>query len=312
MHADQPNPELFHNKAWWLQTNFVFGRQLLFMGLLTWLAFKFRGLSLRPDLILANQKNGDLWQAPAGAGDLDEEVAASQKKQSYWGVFYCFAFAYCISMFAYDLIMSLDYRWISTMFGGWNFTTSMLTAWGTLWLLAKWMGNRFGVGHYMHKKLYHDLGKLTFGFTVVWGYLFFAQLNVIWYGNLSHETGYLLTRIQGQPWSGLAWTVGVMVFLFPFFVGLSKKIKMSAYYPILLTSSLVGVWLERFVLIAPATWYFDRHKGVFEGITGLLFTDVLVFLGFLGLFCLLFTRALYKNPIMVISDPRLDDGINRH
>jgi hypothetical protein len=210
--------------------------------------------------------------------------------------------------------MALDYRWISTMFGGWNFTTFMLIGWGTLHMVTHFVSQRFGMEKYMHRKMYHDLGKLTFGFTVVWGYLMFAQIMVIWYGNLGHETGWLITRIFDGTWTPYTMTALGMVFIIPFILGLSKNLKMSprTFMPVVLIS-FSGVWLERFVQIAPATWYFDHEAKVLEGgVGGLLFWHLVVFLGFAGLFVLTFTRYLYKHPKMVISDPRLDEGINRH
>ncbi|MDJ0836693.1 MAG: hypothetical protein QNK37_09255 [Acidobacteriota bacterium] len=309
----------YHHKVWWLQRDFVFGRVLIYLILLTLLGIKFMNLSRRPDLGLANEKNPDLWPQPAGWGDLDAEVGKAQAGMSKWGVLYCFAFAFLISMVSYDLIMSLDFRWFSTMFGGWNFTSYILISWGTLYLVATNLGDSSGLSKYFHKLIYHDLGKLVFGFTVVWGYLFFAQLMVIWYGNLSHESGYLITRIHHDVWAKYGWTAAVMVFAIPFVLGLGKKRKMKPKtYSVVILISIMGLWLERFVLIAPASWHYIRTPGEGEvagyqpGVEMLLGLDLVVFLGFLGIFCLVVSRYLFKLPLMVISDPRLDEGVNRH
>ena len=308
-----PNPELYHNKAWWLQKDFVFGRQILSLAVLALLAKRFVGLSVRPDLGLASEKNS-AWKQPSGWNGSAAEIESCQAAQSKWAVFYCFGFAFLISFMAYDLIMSLEFRWISTMFGGWNFTTFILLSWGSMFFIATMMSKRFGLEKYMHAKMFHDLGKLTFGFTVVWGYLFFAQLIVIWYSNFGHETWFFLNRFKNPTWMPYSLAVVTCIFAIPFILGLSKQIKMSpmTFMPVV-AISFIGVWLERFFLIAPGTWYFNRHEGSYEpGITGLLLFDVVVFVGFLGLFCLCYTRHLYKHPVMVISDPRLDQGINRH
>jgi hypothetical protein len=301
------------NKAFWLEKNFWFGRLLGYLVVLNLLAYAFRRHSLRPDLGLAHEKNPDAWPQPANWKGLEEEVHQSHEKQFRIGVLYCFAFAICVSMLAFELIMSLDYRWFSTMFGGWHFASYILLGWGTLVWVTHWMSMRFGLEKYMHKKLYHDLGKLTFGFTIVWAYLFFAQLMVIWYGNLPHESGWMITRYR-EPWQIFTLISFFMVFVLPFILGLSKNLKLSpkTFGPVVLIS-FVGLWIERLTQIAPSCWYFDRRTGVFEsGITELVITSALVFLGFLGLFALLYTRALDKTPVMVIADPRLDDGINRH
>lgn len=302
------------NKEFWLQKNFVFARVIGGLILLTLVARRFSNISLRTDLGLAHEKNPDLWSKPAGWEGFEKEVSKGQMLQSKWGVAYCFCFAFLISLVAYDLIMSLDYKWFSTMFGGWQFASFILIGWGSLVLINHIMGKKFDITHYSNRPLYHDLGKLTFGFTVVWGYLFFAQYQVIWYGNLPHETGYLLTRFYDPVWRPITLTVFALAFLIPFCVGLSKKIKMSpkTFAPVVIIS-FAGIWLERFILIAPAAWYFDRHEMVFQpGVGKLLFFDVLVFLGFFGLWALMFTSRLYRNPVMVISDPKLSLGINRH
>lgn len=313
--AARPDAHHYHNKHFWLQRDFVFARVALGFLILILIGMKFKSLSDRTDFALA-AKHSDKWTAPAGYGDHDTEVEKSQNAQTFWGVILCFAFAIVISLFAYDMIMSLDYRWISTMFGGWNFTTCMLQGWGMLVFITWWMSGRMETGKYIHHKLYHDLGKLTFGFTVVWGYLFFAQLNVIWYGNLGHETGWMITRFHPKlgDWSPLGLTVVACCFLLPFLIGLGKKrkFKPATFAPVVVISA-IGIWLERFLLITPAAWYYDRATDTWQGGLGtLIFVDVLVMIGFLGAFCLLFANYLYKRPTMVISDPRLDDGINRH
>ena len=309
-----PDPVYYTNKHFWLTKNFWFIRVVGAIAALAVVAHFFRQTSLRPDLGYASELNPDKWSAPSGWAGKDTEVEKCYDSQSYWGVIYCITYACAISLLAYDLIMSLDYRWFSTMFGGWHFTSFILISWGSLVFLSWWLGDAFGLAKYIHKMTYHDLGKLTFGFTVVWGYLFFAQYQVIWYGNLPHETGYLLTRFYEQPWRPITLTVFAMCFLIPFIIGLSKDIKLSpkTFAPVVVISFL-GLWLERFILIAPASWYYDRHAQVFEGgVEMLLMVDAVVAIGFAGLFGLVYTRTLFKSPLMVISDPRLDEGVNRH
>jgi len=301
------------HKHFWLQREFLFIRDFVALGVLSLVAFAFMKASSRPDIGLAAETNSGNYTEPKGWEGLEKEVEKSYHSMGKFGAAYCLLFAIIISLLAYDLIMSLDPQWISGMFGGWNFTTVMLTGWISVYFMAHFMGKRFGLEKYMHKLLYHDAGKLTFGFTVVWGYLFFAQYMVIWYGNLPHETGYILTRLA-EPWKQLSYVAFLLVFLLPFIFGLGKARKMSfkSFLPVLIVS-LVGIWLERFLLIAPSSWYYDRALDQFkDGISTLLISDVLVFIGFLGLFLFAYAWYLYRRPVMVIADPKLSDGINRH
>jgi len=301
------------HKHFWLNREFLFIRDFIALGILTLVASRFTRASVRPDIGLVAEHNPDAYTKPKFWAGIEEEVESAQKTMSFYGPLYCVLFAVIISLLAYDLLMSLDPQWLSGMFGGWNFTTVMLSGWISVYFMAHFMGNRFGLQKYMHKLMYHDAGKLTFGFTVVWAYLFFSQYLIIWYGNLPQEAGYVLTRLSG-PWEKLSYTAFLLIFLLPFIFGLGKKAKMSfkTFLPILLVSS-VGIWLERFLLIAPSSWYYDRAAEQFKpGISALLISDVLVFIGFLGLFLFVYARYLYKRPVMAISDPKLFAGINRH
>ncbi len=102
---------------------------------------------------------------------------------------------------------------------------------------------------------FHDLGKLLLGFCVVTGDFFFSQFLVIWYGNLPEEAQYVIFRVRNTPWQSLAWTVLIVCFALPFVILLSRKIKMKPRAMVMLgIIILIGMWLERLLLIAPSLW----------------------------------------------------------
>jgi len=104
-----------------------------------------------------------------------------------------------------------------------------------------------------------------------------VQLLVIWYGNISEETTYVIQRVMLLPWRPLAFTVLIVGFLIPFFVLLNKKVKSKPIPMIILCSVvIIGLWLENFLLLGPA-W----HHHVSSLPIGP--TDFLITLGFLGL-----------------------------
>ena len=59
---------------------------------------------------------------------------------------------------------------------------------------------------------FHDIGKLFFAFCLVWADFFYAQFVVIWYGNISEETAYVIERTMTAPWNVLAWVVFAICF----------------------------------------------------------------------------------------------------
>ena len=126
------------------------------------------------------------------------------------------AYAFILSLLAIDLIMSLSSEWYSTLFPGYYFIASFYSAVAAIYLFALAAKNRLGIDRYLFPRQFHDLGKLTFGFAIFTGYLFYAQLLVIWYGNLPEETRFVILRTKLDPWKGWAWAVLFMCLPHPF------------------------------------------------------------------------------------------------
>lgn len=206
------------------------------------------------------------------------------------------AYAFLLSLFAIDLIMSLDPRWYSTLFPGYYFIASFYSAIVALYLFALVGQNRLGLGKYLYPRQFHDLGKLTLGFCIFTGYLFYGQLLVIWYGNLPDETRFVILRTKLAPWAPFGWAVLFLCFVIPFFTLLSKRIKINRPAMIFLTIMiLVGLWMERFILVVPSIWH---GPGIPFGPL-----EVLVTAGFFGLVWLCITIFLSLVPIVPVSDP---------
>ena len=99
----------------------------------------------------------------------------------------------------------------------------------------------------------HDLGLVEFAFSIFWIYLLFAQYIVIWYGDFPVETFFIVLRVHHMPWAPLSVAAGYLIWVIPFVVLIGVRPKKS---PVILgTVSLggvVGVWLERYVLVVPS------------------------------------------------------------
>ena len=133
-------------------------------------------------------------------------------------------FALTATFAAFDLLMSLDPHWYSTMFGVYVFAGSVVSFLALL-IIAVYSGQRAGLlRHAVTVEHYHDLGKLLFAFTVFWAYIAFSQYMLMWYANLPEETVWLLRRqTNGWGWIGLVLLVGH--FVLPFVALLSRAPK---------------------------------------------------------------------------------------
>ena len=159
------------------------------------------------------------------------------------------------SLIGFDLVMSLDPHWYSTLFGAYFFMSSLylgLAALGVLSVLSK---------KYLMSEVeispahFHDLGKLLFAFCMLTGDFLWSQFAVIWYGNISEETEYVILRTMEMPWAPLAWWVLIGSFVVPFFVLLSRRVKENPWSHLGVASVvLIGMWFERYLLVVPSLW----------------------------------------------------------
>lgn len=133
-------------------------------------------------------------------------------------------FSLTLTFASFDLLMSLDAHWFSTIFGVYFFAGSVVSFFALLSLVVIAI-QRFGIlQRSVTVEHLHDLGKLTFGFIVFWAYIAFSQYMLIWYGNLPEETGWYERRQEGAwMWASLALLVGH--FFIPFLFLMSKHIK---------------------------------------------------------------------------------------
>ena len=111
-----------------------------------------------------------------------------------WGGFYILAFALVLSLIGYDLVMSMDPHWISTLFGAYHFVKAFFVGLGALIILAAFVRIRNGDASGLEKAHFHDIGKLFFAFCLLWADFFYVQLMVIYYGNIPEETHYVIIR----------------------------------------------------------------------------------------------------------------------
>lgn len=159
------------------------------------------------------------------------------------------------SLIGFDLVMSLDPHWYSTLFGAYFFMSSLylgLAALGVASVLSKKylkLEVEIGPAHF------HDLGKLLFAFCMLTGDFLWSQFAVIWYGNISEETEYVILRAMEMPWAPLAWAVLIGSFIVPFFVLLSRGVKENPWSLLGVASVvLIGMWFERYLLVVPSLW----------------------------------------------------------
>jgi hypothetical protein len=226
--------------GWWLKPTWFYLRDGAVLALLAWLSWRFVRRDVAPDV------------AELAGGHPVESTEAERGLLARDAALVAVGFAFGLSLIAFDTVMSLAHKWVSSLYGAFYFMGSFLTALMWLAVLSIRMRQRMGLEDLYSRKQQHDLAKLCFGFSVFWAYLMFSQFLVIWYGNLPEETYFVFYRLWGA-WRPVGIAVFLMVFLIPFVALLGEKPKKSPGWLLAIALvSLTGVWLERYLEIVPS------------------------------------------------------------
>jgi hypothetical protein len=225
--------------------------------------------------------------------------ALATTKMQKWSGLGMVVFALSVTLAAFDLVMSLDPAWSSTVFGVYLFAGCAVAFFAVLALSMAGLDGRASFGRLLTAEHYHDVGKLLFAFIFFWGYIAFSQFLLIWYANLPDETHWYRVRLEG------AWLAVTVVLLFshllvPFAGLLSRSAKRKkAVLAFWASWMLVAHYLDLYWLIAP-TGGAAPHFGSI---------DILCFVGILGLY-VAFVLALGRARSLVAwRDPRLAEAI---
>jgi hypothetical protein len=316
-------PEI-HEKRVYLNPPFFLSRVILTFLIILGLSLWYIYTTVRLDVGILPE-SGARWarglreRMRRNFGDERRELHSTHSLQGRLAVFLGFAFVFGWIVLSWDLSMSLDPHFQSTMYGWWFFMGGWVTALAS-WTLIVMAWRRY-LARYdlIQDKHFHDLGKLCFAFTAFWGYLTFGQYLVIWYGNLSEETHWVRLRlIEGWRIPTLL-TVGLM-FVLPFFGLLSRAAKV--FLPTLVffaSCTIIGLWMHRYLEVYPSIYGDLRNipLGIWEvGVAlGLLGIWGFCYLSFMDAFPrmrVLLMTSPYRDEVQVPVDPRTMEPLPAH
>lgn len=207
-----------------------------------------------------------------------DDTEADRVITSQWAVGLAMAFMVNCSGQAFDLIMSLDPHWYSTLLGAHYAISSFYLGIAGLCLAGCLLG---GVPEVDHRKIC----KLVFGSALFWISLLWSQYIVIWYGDIPEETGFIYLRFYQDPWRLLTIALFVLAFVLPFGLMMSRRAKSTKIVPIVASLCVIaGLALEKYVLTVPSL---SPHELAFGWIYILV---TAAFAALFGVSCHLFVR----------------------
>ncbi len=219
-------------------------------------------------------------------------------KSEYYSRIYFFILAITFIFATFDWIMSIDVHWYSTVFALKNMISAFLHGVSVI-ILILFILNRQGYFPFLNKYHLHDFSRYLFMLGIIWGYLWFVQFMLIWYGNLPEETVYYYFRWQ-DGWKALFFSEILLNWAVPFFVLLPVSASRNrTLMTIVIFFLIIGQYVEQFLQIVP-------------GVTGQLqfgFIEVGSFIGFAGLFMLVVFTALSQAKIIPVHHPYLQESL---
>ena len=278
--AIKHDPLLKHKSAY-LNVPFFFIRMIIFFAL--WIVFtrKLRKISVETDLA-----------AP-------ESIMGYFDKNEVYSKIFIFIFAITFSLSSFDWIMSLDPHWYSTIFALKNVVAAFLHG-TSIMILIIFILYRRGYFPFLNKYHLHDFSRYLFMLSIIWGYFWFSQFMIIWYGNIPEETVYYYVRWQDH-WEILFWLEIILNWAVPFFLLLpvqtSRNMRLITGVIIIL---IIGQYIDLFYQIIPGTTGQMKFGLIEAG----------MFLGFAGLFALVVATALSRTKILPVNHPYLDESKN--
>ncbi len=212
-------------------------------------------------------------------------------------------FALVFTLASFDLLMSLEPTWYSTIFGVYCWAGLWQSGLAAIAIVAVILRRQGALNGVIGRAHYYDLGKLIFAFAVFWTYIAFSQFMLIWYANLPEEIEWMIHRIY-TGWGAVIIAVAVLKWVIPFFVLMPQRWKENE--TVLLTVSagvILGQWLDLYWIIYPA--FSPEHAT-------LSWNEIGVAVGFIGLFGWTVQAFLSRHPVAPHGDPYFPASVRFH
>jgi Ni/Fe-hydrogenase subunit HybB-like protein len=146
--------------------------------------------------------------------------------------------------------MQTQPMWHSTIFGPYFVTGAIYSGIATIIIVAAILRRVYRLEDYLQPIHFNNLGLLLLTMTLLWFYFTFAEYLTTLYGGGTHELAVFWVKINGK-YSMMFWLMVLCCFIIPFPILAMKRTRTILGTLIASISVLVGMWLERYLIIIP-------------------------------------------------------------
>ena len=155
------------------------------------------------------------------------------------------------SIVSWDFAMAVVPGWHSTIFAPYFVCGAIFSGIAALIIAMALLRKFLHLEEYLLRLHFENLGKLLLVMSLLWFYFVFAERLTMWYGNDPSEmTVFWVT--QTGSFSPLFWLMVVCNFVIPFPILAIKKLRTITGCVIASIGVVIGMWLERFLIIVPS------------------------------------------------------------
>ena len=152
---------------------------------------------------------------------------------------------------SFDFSMAPVPMWHSTIFGPYFVVGAIFSGIAALIIAMAIIRRSLHLEEYLHPVHFQNLGKLLLLMSLLWTYFVFSERLIVWYGNDSAEVAVFRVTQHGA-FAPLYWAMIVCNFAIPFAILSLRRLRTIAGCVVSACTVVVGMWLERFLIIVPA------------------------------------------------------------
>jgi hypothetical protein len=225
------------------------------------------------------------------------------------------AYALTVMFAGIDWIMVLNAHWYSSLFGFLSMGGQGLESLAFTIIVSAFLVKREPFLGFLKPHHFHDLGKLSLAFVMLYAYFNFSQYLLTYAANLVEEIPYMMTRVH-HGWQFLALFLVVFHFALPFLMLLNRDLKRRPHRVLWLAAWILFVrWVDILMLVSPEFAADGQNIHMLgEGAESHLFIhwlDLAAPLAVGGLWLWMFFTQLAKRPLLPIGDPYLYESLQQ-
>lgn len=201
------------------------------------------------------------------------------------------------TVISFIFAMTIQPMWHSAIFGPYFVVGAIFSGIAALIIAMFIIRKAYHLEPYFKEIHFNYLGVLLLVMTVAWFYFTTSEFVTTFYGSAPHEMAVFWEKINGR-YAFFFWLMVLTNFVIPMIILSRSKTRTAVGTLIASCSIVIGMWLERFIIIIPTL--INPRLPYPRGIYLPSWVEISITLGFLSLFILFYTIFTKFFPIVSI------------